>query len=213
MSMNKTIHRAVRRDLARFRGALDVFVDGDGERAAALHRAWENLDDQLTEHHLGEHAIAWPALNAIGIAGSTIDTFDVEHEAMAADLAAAGDAMAKLRSSASRSDADQAAAAMERLQLTTVIHLDHEEAETEVPLTQKASDPAVKKMSEQYSRRSGPVKAGTFLAWMQDGATPEEMSALRAHVPGPVLRLIGGLLGRRYRKEVATVWRGQAERP
>lgn len=209
MSMNKAIHRAVRRDLARFRDALDAFVDGDGERAAALHRAWENFDDQLTDHHQGEHAIAWPALDAIGIAGSTIDTFDVEHEAMAADLATAGDALARLRSSASRSDADDAAAAMERLQVTTLTHLDYEEAETEEPLTQQAGDPALKEMSKQFSRRSNPVKAGTFFAWMQDGATPEEMSALRANVPGPVLTLLGGLFGRRYRREVAPVW----ERP
>lgn len=207
MSMNKTIHRAVRRDLARFRDALDAFVDGDRERAAALYRAWENFDDQLTDHHQGEHAIAWPALAAIGVAGSTIDTFDVEHEAMAADLRTAGEAMARLRSSASRSDADVAAAALERLQVTTVTHLDHEEAETEEPLTQKDGDPALKEMGKQFSRRSSPAKAGTFFAWMQDGATQEEMSALRANVPRPVLTLLGGLFGRRYRNEVAPVWR------
>src|SRR6188472_235751 len=143
MSMNKTIHRAVRRDLARFRDALDAFVDGDAERAAALWLAWENFDDQLTDHHEGEHAIAWPALAAIGVPGSTIDTFDVEHEAMA-----------RLRTSASRSDADVAAAAMERLQATTVTHLDHEEAETEEALTQNEGDPALKTMGEQFSRRS-----------------------------------------------------------
>ena len=205
--MNKTIHRAVRRDLARFRDALDAFRDADRKRAAALYRAWENFDDQLTDHHQGEHAVAWPALAAIGITGSTIDTFDVEHEAMAADLAAAGDAMAKLRTSASRSDADVAAAAMERLQVTTVTHLDHEEAETEELLTQKEGDPALKEMGKQFSRRSSPAKAGNFFAWMQDGATEEEMSALRANVPGPVLMVLSGLFGRRYRKEVATVWR------
>ena len=207
MSMNKTIHRAVRRDLARLRDALDAFTDEDRERAAALYRAWENFDDQLTDHHQGEHAVAWPALAAIGIAGSTIDTFDVEHEAMAADLTTAGQTMARLRSTASRADADVAAAAMERLQVTTVSHLDHEEAVTEEPLTQKASDPALKKMGKQFSRRSSPAKAGTFFAWMQDGATEEELSALRANVPGAVLTVLGGLFGRRYRKEVATVWK------
>jgi hemerythrin-like domain-containing protein len=178
MSMNKTIHRAVRRDLTRFRDALAAFVDGDRERAAALYRAWVNFDDQLTDHHQGEHTVAWPALAAIGVSGSTIDTFDVEHEAMAADLATAGDAMAKLRSSGSRSDADVVAAAMERLQLTTVTHLNHEEAETEEALTQNEGDPALKEMGKQFSRRSSPAKAGTFFAWMQDGATEEEMSAL-----------------------------------
>ncbi len=68
MSMNKTIHCAVRRDLGRFRRALDAFTDGDRERAEALHRAWLNFDAQLTEHHQGEHEIAWPALQAIGVA-------------------------------------------------------------------------------------------------------------------------------------------------
>src|SRR5689334_11882483 len=114
VSMNKTIHAAVRRDLVRFRAALDAFPDGDRERAAGLHRAWENFDEQLTDHHEGEHAVAWPALAAIGISGSTIETFDAEHEAMAADLATTRDAMNRLHSSASRSDADVAAAAMER---------------------------------------------------------------------------------------------------
>lgn len=204
--MNKTIHRAVRRDLARFRDALDRFVEGDHERAAALQRAWKNFDDQLTEHHQGEHAITWPALDAVGVASSTIGAFDAEHEAMAADLTAAGEAMAQLSSSASRSDADRAAAAMERLQLTTTTHLDHEEAETEVLLADRAGDPALQTMSKQFRRRSGPVRAGTFFAWMQDGATAEEMTALRAHVPAPLLTVVGGLFGRRYRKEVATVW-------
>lgn len=207
MSMNRVIHAAFRRDLQRFLDALASFRDGDSTRAAQLGTAWDNFDAQLTDHHEGEHAIAWPALAAIGVAGSTIDTFDVEHEAMAADLRTAGEAMARLRSSASRSDADVAAAAMERLQVTTVTHLDHEEAETEEPLTQKDGDPALKEMGKQFSRRSSPAKAGTFFAWMQDGATQEEMSALRANVPRPVLTLLGGLFGRRYRNEVAPVWR------
>ncbi|SDR86345.1 Hemerythrin HHE cation binding domain-containing protein [Friedmanniella luteola] len=210
MSMNKTIHRAVRRDLVRFRQALDAFVDGDRERAAALHRAWENFDAQLTDHHEGEHAVAWPALDAVGVTRSTLETFDAEHEAMAADLATARDAMARLSSSASRSDADDAAAALGRLQRTTVTHLDHEEAETEGLLTQRAGDPAMKTMSARFSRRSSPAKAGTFFAWVQDGASAEERTALRANVPAPVLTVLGGLFGRRYRREVAPVWHGSS---
>src|SRR5215217_2708098 len=93
MSMNKVIHRAVRRDLKRFGRALADFRDGDRPRAEALHRAWTNFDAQLTEHHEGEHEIAWAGLKAIGVAGPTIDSFDAEHEAMAADLASAGSAM------------------------------------------------------------------------------------------------------------------------
>jgi hypothetical protein len=96
---------------------------------------------------------------------------------------------------------------MEKLQTTTVTHLDHEEAETEPALLQHEGDRAMKEMGKKFSRRVGVSKAGTFFTWVQDGATPTERSALRASVPGPVLAIIGGLFGRRYNKEVAPVWR------
>lgn len=206
MSMNKVIHCAVRRDLRRFRRALDDLVDGDRDRAAALHRAWLNFDAQLTEHHEGEHEIAWPALEALGIPAETIDSFDSEHGAMAADLGTTRTAMEQLRRTAKRSDADAAAVAMARLEATTVTHLDHEEREIEGPLTTQHEHPAVKEMGKKFSRRSGPAQAGTFFAWMQDGATAEEMAALRASVPGPVMAVLAGVFGRRYRREVAPVW-------
>lgn len=206
MSMNKVIHSAVRRDLDRFRRALDGFTDSDRERATALHRAWTNFDAQLTEHHEGEHEIAWPALEAIGIAGPTIAIFDAEHEQMAADLASTRDAMSTLRRTATHADAELAAAAMQRLQATTVNHLDHEEQETEPLWSQHEGEPVLKEMTKGFSRRMGVAKAGAFFAWLQDGATADEKAALNAQVPRPVLATIGGLFGRRYRKEVASVW-------
>ncbi len=204
--MNKVIHCAVRRDLDRFRQALDGFSGGDRGRADALHRAWANFDLQLTDHHEGEHEIVWPAMTAIGVPGPTIEAFDSEHEAMAADLAKTRDAMAELQRSASRADADAAAAAMERLQKTTVTHLDHEERETEPVLAAHEGDPTIKEMAKKLSRRSGPAKAGAFFAWLQDGATAQERSALHETVPAPVTAVLSGLLGRRYRKDVAPVW-------
>ncbi len=206
MSMNKVIHCAVRRDLRRFRGALDDFQGGDRERAAGLARAWHNFDEQLTEHHEGEHEIAWPALEALGIPAATIAALDSEHGDMAADLTSTRAAMAQLQRAATRADADKAAAAMAALETTTLTHLDHEEAEIEGPITSQADHPAVKEMGKKFSRRAGPAQAGTFFAWMQDGASPEEMSALRASVPGPVMAVLTGIFGRRYRREVAPVW-------
>src|SRR3954453_1866143 len=118
MSMNKVIHCAVRRDLKRFRAALDAFPDGDRDRAAALHRAWQNFDAQLTDHHEGEHEIAWPALKAIGVSEASIQTFETEPTAMAAALTPARAAMERLRSTASRADAEAAVTAMEQLETT-----------------------------------------------------------------------------------------------
>jgi hemerythrin-like domain-containing protein len=206
MSMNKTIHCAVRRDLRRFRAALDGFPDGDTARATALHTAWVNFHTQLTEHHEGEHEIAWPAMKAIGVPDASIATFDQEHEAMAAALRTAGAAMGALARSGSAADARAAATAMAALDTATTTHLDHEEKETEQLLLTRLDDPAMKKMGKQFSRRSSLPVAGTFFAWMQDGASADEKAALRKSVPGPVLAIIGGIFGRNYRKEVAPVW-------
>jgi hypothetical protein len=207
MSMNKVIHRAVRRDLKRFGRALADFKDGDRERAETLHRAWTNFDAQLTEHHEGEHEIAWAGLKAIGIDQATIDSFDEEHERMAADLASARAAMAKLRGSATRADADAAAAAVSALDATTTAHLDHEEEGTETAYLENQEHPAIKEMGKKFSRRLSIAEAGAFMAWMDDGATAEERAALRKSIPGPVVMIIGGIFGRGYRKEVAPVWK------
>jgi hypothetical protein len=210
MSMNKVIHGAIRRDLARFGRALDAFRDGDRARAAALHRAWQNFDAQLTEHHEGEHDVAWPALEAIGVPGPAITVFDQEHAAMTVDLETAGTAMAALVASATKADAEAAGAAVTKLEATTTTHLDHEEQQTEALMVEKTSakDPAVMKMAKQFSRRVSPPVAGTFFAWVQDGQSAEEKAGLRGSVPGPVLAIISVLFGRRYRKEIAPVWTG-----
>ena len=206
MSMNKVIHGAVRRDLDRFPRALDGFTDGDRERAAALHRAWTNFDVQLTEHHEGEHEIAWPALRTIGVEESVIASFDAEHEQMAADLAASREAMERFRRTATRADADLAVAAIQELRTTTATHLDHEEQETESVFARHEGDPALKAMAKKFSRRMGIAGAGVFFAWLQDGATAEEKSALASNIPRPVLAVIGGVFGRRYRTDVAPAW-------
>ena len=207
MSMNKVIHCAVRRDLRRFRTALAAFEDGDRARAADLHRAWVNFELQLTEHHEGEHEVAWPAFRALGVADGSISTFDQEHEAMAAALRDAGGAMQTLAAGGAAADAQAAATAMATLDEVTTTHLDHEEREIEPILLDRAEDPVVKQMGKQFSRRSSLPQAGVFFAWMEDGASAEERAALRESVPGPVLAIIGGLFGRSYRAQVAPVWR------
>jgi hypothetical protein len=206
MSMNKVIHCAVRRDLRRFRTALEGFpAAGSAERAQGLHRAWRNFETQLTHHHEGEHEIAWPALLAVGVDQADITKFDEEHEVMATALREAGAAMAALAASGSRADADAAGSAVAHLEQVTVTHLDHEEAMSEPLFAEKHDDPAIKEMGKKFSKQS-PGVAGTFFAWVQDGAGPEEMAAFRAEVPGPVVAIVGGLFGRRYRREVAPVW-------
>jgi len=205
MSMNKVIHAAFRRDLQRFLDALAAFRDGDRARAAQLGKAWDNFDAQLTDHHEGEHEIAWPAMRSIGVTDELLAVFDEEHERMAQALAATRAAMATFRASATGADATAARAAMEHLQAVAVAHLDHEEREIEPLYLQHADGPEMKAMGKKFAKVS-PSKGGTFFAWVTDGAGADEMAALTASVPKPVLTVVG-LFGRGYRRDVAPVWR------
>jgi hypothetical protein len=206
MSMNKVIHRAVRRDLDRFVDALAAFHDADGVRARQLGTAWDNFDTQLTIHHEGEHEIAWPAMESIGVSKELLATFDDEHDRMAEALETARAAITALRTSASAADATAARTAMESLRAVTVAHLDHEEAETEEVYLTNADTPEMVAMGKQFAKVS-PAKGGRFFAWVLDGASPEERAAITHSVPKPVLAIIGGVFGRGYRRDVASVWR------
>ena len=205
MSMNKVIHGAIRRDLDRFVGAVTTFTAGDTARAQQLARAWSNFDLQLTDHHEGEHEIAWPALESVGVTRETIAQMDAEHETMATALAGARTAMSSLASTAGQGEAEAALSALMHLRDVTIEHLDHEEREIEPIYLANAEGPEMKEMGKKFSRTS-PAKAGVFFSWILDGATGEEKQALTSSVPGPVLKILTTLFGRSYRKDVAPVW-------
>jgi Hemerythrin HHE cation binding domain len=205
MSMNKVIHAAFRRDLDRFVGALTTFTAGDTARAQQLGRAWSNFDLQLTDHHEGEHEIAWPALESVGVTRETIAQMDAEHETMAAALAEARTAMSSLESSPGQGEAETALTAMMHLRDVTVAHLDHEEQEIEPIYLANAQGPEMKAMGKKFAK-VGPAKGGVFFAWLLDGAGATERSAITESIPAPVLKIITALFGRSYRKDVAPVW-------
>ncbi|MGZ5372065.1 hemerythrin domain-containing protein [Aeromicrobium sp.] len=206
MSMNKAIHGAFRRDLNRFVEALAVFEPGDDKRARQLATAWANFDDQLTDHHEGEHEIAWPALEAIGVSRELLDRMDAEHDTMASALADTRSAMTTLAQSAQEADAAAAARAFQHLQAVTVAHLDHEEAEIESVYLEKRDTPEMKAMGRKFAKVS-PARGGRFFAWVTDGAGPDEIATIMGTVPAPVLAIISGVFGRGYRKNVASVWK------
>jgi hypothetical protein len=206
MSMNKAIHGAFRRDLTRFLDALAAFKDGDTARATQLGVAWDNFDAQLTDHHEGEHEIAWPALESIGVSREVIAQMDAEHDTLAAALTSTRGAMGRFRTSASAADAQAARTAFEHLHEVAVSHLDHEEAEIEDVYLANAGGPEMKAMGRQFGKVS-PAKGGRFFAWVTDGASTEELAAIRGQVPAPVLAIIGGIFGRGYRRTVAPTWR------
>jgi hypothetical protein len=206
MSMNRVIHSAFRRDLDRFVDALGRFPAGNAARAGELMTAWRHFDRQLTRHHEGEHEIAWPALAKVGVTADLLAELDAEHDRMAEALASADAAMTTLASSGAAADAAKARDALVNLRTVTDEHLRHEETEIEPVYLSNASDPAIKEMGKRFARIS-PSVAGEFFAWLADGADATTTAALTANVPKPVTTILGGVFGRGYRKNVASVWR------
>ena len=204
--MNKVIHGAIRRDLDRFISALRSFSAGDAVRAQQRGTAWANFDDQLKHHHEGEHEIAWPARHAVGVSRELLDAMDAEHDAMATALDQTRTAMGQLVRSPGTDQVDTALEAFTRLREVTVSHLEHEEAELEQVYLAKRDTPELKAMAKAFSRVN-PARGGRFVEWVLDGASPEERATVSQEIPAPARAIIGGVFGRGYRKNVATVWR------
>lgn len=208
MSMNRVIHAAVRRDLDRFTNALSTLDGGDQRRAEQLSAAWANFHEQLTRHHSAEHRIAWPALRKAGISDDLLTQFDAEHDRMAAALESADQAMRSVRGTPSAADVKTAREAVAALRATTTEHLDHEEAELEPFYLKNAHTPEMKAMGRAFGREYKLPEAGTYFAWLQDGASRGELTGLRQNVPGPVVAIIGRAFGGKYRRTIAPAWRG-----
>jgi hypothetical protein len=208
MSMNRVIHGAVRRDLDRFIEALGK-LGGEEHRLGQVLTAWANFQDQLTRHHSSEHRIAWPAFRDGGIDDALLAQFDAEHERMAAALESAGEAMGSLRGTPSADHVKAAREAIATLRAAALEHLDHEEAEIEPFLIEHEHTPEMKAMSRAFAREYSLRETGTFFAWLQDGASSDELAGLRHNVPGPVVTIFFRVFGGKYRRTIAPAWKGQ----
>ncbi|HEY3633233.1 MAG TPA: hemerythrin domain-containing protein [Jatrophihabitantaceae bacterium] len=207
MSMNRVVHEAFRRDLARFENALDTLADGDTRRAQQLSAAWANFEHQLTIHHKSEHAIAWPALHKVGISDELTTKWDGEHEKMAAAMTTADAAMRALRTTVSSQNIAAARSAITELRTVALEHLEHEEADIEPFLLSHKGNPVLRTMGRQMGREYKLAESGVFFAWLQDGAGPEEKAALRKEIPGPVVAMLTRVFGGKYRRTIAPAWR------
>ena len=206
MSMNQVIHAAVRRDVARTEQALRALPEGDGSRARQLQLAWRNLVRELTHHHEAEDEHVWPFLLARGVDAELTDAMEAEHAAMKDALADAGRAIDQVVAEPSASRAQAAADTVSSASVVINNHLEHEERDVEPFLAQFEDDAEWKAVTKRL-RPPALADAGSSLAWMQDGAGGRELAALRETIPAPVLALVSRILGRRYRREVAPIWR------
>lgn len=203
--MNRVIHAAVRRDLARLESALEGARDGDRERAAELQRAYANLFRELKHHHESEDQWVFPMMSKLVEDHALLETMDAEHHAMAEALAETDAAMGRYAATGSADGANAARESIIRTQAVVDQHLDHEENELEPLMVPHMESPEWKEVEKKL--RSQPLgQIGRFMAWLQDGMEPDTRGYLRGTIPPPVLFVLGRVVGRSYHREIAPVW-------
>jgi hemerythrin-like domain-containing protein len=206
LTMNRLIHAAVRRDLARLSSALEAFPDGDTARARDLDRAFVNLRRELTHHHEGEDAHIWPMLADVGVDRELLRAMESEHHAMAEALSETGATMTALAMSGTGAKAAAARESVVRTQAVVERHLAHEETELEPQLHPLAATAEWQAVEKKLSRPP-PSVAGPFFAWLTDGMSDDNVAFLRTLIPAPVVTVLAKVFGRRYNRDIAPIWR------
>jgi Hemerythrin HHE cation binding domain len=171
----RAMHAAFRRDLAR----LD---DGEIER-------WDNFRIQLDLHHRAEDDDLWPMLRGT-IDDDLLDSMVGEHAAIPPVLTAVDDAITRHQ---------PAEAALTELRQLVLAHLENEETAV-LPLIERRLTHGQWREWLLLERSKRPRGAQLdFLAWLLDGASPEDRRAVLAEFP-PVGRLA-------YQRIVAPIYR------
>ena len=156
------------------------------ERAQQLGAAWENFDEQLTDHHEGEHEIAWPALEQVGVTRETHRRRWTPSTTLMADGpgADARSAMAALESEPGQGEAEAALTAMQHLRTSRSTHLDHEEQEIEPVYLEKTTARRSRRWASKFAKVRTLPRAGRSSPGCTDGATPQEQAAVTREHPG-----------------------------
>jgi hypothetical protein len=184
---------------------LAAFPDGSQERADQVVAAWDNYSHQLHHHHQDGETIFWPAFRELGADESLTSDLGGEHARMLAALDHADEVVRRLPADPSTSRAADARAAIAQLGEVLTEHLAHEEAELE-PWAATVLDTDQRKAARAAVRKAHRGESGTFVAWLLDGAGPDDVAGLKKEIPPPVVAMLNAIPGRHYRKTIATVW-------
>jgi hypothetical protein len=141
----------------------------------------------------------------LGADQALVTELDGEHDRMLAALDTAAAAMAAFRSDPTATNASAARAAVAQLREVLVEHLGHEERDLEPFAAAQRNKPEIK-AAQQGVRKSHKGEAGTFFAWLVDGADADTRAGLRREIPAPVLFVLTKVGGRDYNRRIASVW-------
>jgi hypothetical protein len=197
-------HRIMRRDARDLAGLAARWADGSdpvrGRRLRVLRRWIEGLCSDIHHHHATEDDHLWPVLERH--AGAEFDLAPLSD-----DHAALDPVLDEVRAAFALAAAGGGAGTLaERLTFLADLLDEHivEEERDMFPVILRLVPLAEWKVVEQAARTGGPGLRYA-LPRIVDVATPEEMAAMTAEAPAPLVWLMRLLLPR-YRRDRALLW-------
>lgn len=206
------VHRALRRDLARYPAAVRQLAMAPEEvRLAAFRDHWKSSRELLDAHHEQEDKVLFPELRELAPGlGDLLDALDTKHVELTSLLDTVSSWVEQLPE-----EVDQTAAAFEELAEFLVFHLDTEEAhlvpvmlsslespgqpepaetsetaETapapDAPETVDAPEPATSEMGDVDRLGFGGVPPSFALPWSAEGLDAGTAQVLLAMLPEPL---------------------------
>ncbi len=164
-------HHGFRRDLGRFRRALERIAAGDTARADAVREEWKSFHATLHGHHEAEDNGLFPNLSRQEESvRATIEKLGNDHRRIDPLLERGDRAFAELPK------ADEALAVVRELSEVLDVHLAIEEAELFSFLrgAKEFPAPANDAMADMYAQG---------FSWAMDGIAPEVLAALDGMLP------------------------------
>lgn len=181
-------HRAFRRDLRRLATAV-----AEGQADAPQTRAgWDNFMFQLDNHHSVEDRVLWPSvLERIADRPEDqklMEEMEAEHAELGPRIAAVDTAL--------KGGASDLAERIEDLYQVMDGHFAHEEDKA-LPLIQAVCTPKEwKTFGFANARNLGFKGVGTYIPWVMDQASPEDVRSFLGAFPPPV-RVVNKLVWQR----------------
>jgi hemerythrin-like domain-containing protein len=203
--MNQIVHAALRRDLRRTEEVLRGPISA--RRRTAMVAQLRFLLHELHRHHTAEDEIIWPAvLVDHPDLAELSSTMEAEHHRLDWAIERLGAALDTWLASGDPADRGTVRRAAHDLSVVLEPHLRHEEEVAMPMVAQRLTARQWKRIDKKLHAMGSPSAMARQLFWLLDDLDEPRRDVLLAVLPGPVLRVLSALYGRRERRRVQLVW-------
>ncbi len=191
------VHRVFRREATLMPRLVRSVTGGDVARARYVAAHFRDYAARLHEHHTAEDILIWPLLlERVDLEAELVLRMEEQHERVAAGLAQVQERLPAWERSASGTDGEAIARALEAHRDALLQHLTDEENHLLALIEEHLTVAEWNKLNERFAAETPKDKLLFFLGALLEEATPEEAADMMRNLPLPA-RLIWRIVGKR----------------